>query len=259
MPIFARKPASMNVLEEFKPISVKYQESWSGRVLFAIRRVLDLQVRTVYSFLKRTVPAMQGTVLDVGCGESPYAHLLTAGASYTGIDIVSADQFGMTATNDIMTFDGKTLPFSDDYFDHIICTEVIEHVEDPNAFVAELRRVLKSNGTLVATVPFSARVHHEPFDYQRFTPWGLKRLFAEFKEANITARGSDLVSIAAKLVVVAVRLSRPKVDASLIWRLPVFIIVAPVLVVLMTIAHAALLFDLGSKSDPLGYSIICVK
>ena len=242
----------MTVLEDFKPLSVKYDESWSGRVLFAIRRLVDLQVRTVYGFLKRTVPAMQGKVLDVGCGESPYAHLLTSAASYTGIDIVYADQFGMTAKNDIMTFDGRTLPFSNQFFDHIICTEVIEHVEDPKAFVAELRRVLKSNGTLVATIPFSARVHHEPFDYQRFTSWGLKRLFAEFKDVNITARGSDLVSIAAKLVVVAVRLAQPKIDASLIWRLPMLVIVAPALVVLVAIAHAALLFDLGSKSDPLG-------
>ena len=249
----------MNVLEDFKPISVKYDKSWSGRLLFAIRRLVDLQVRTVYGFLKRIVPAMQGKVLDVGCGESPYAHLLTAASSYTGIDIVYADRFGMTVKNDIITFDGRTLPFSNEYFDHIICTEVIEHVEDPKAFVAELRRVLKSEGTLVATIPFSARVHYEPFDYQRFTSWGLKRLFAEFKDVNVAPRGSDLVAIAAKLVIVVVRLAQPRIDPSLIWRLPMFVIAAPPLVVLMAIAHAALLFDLGSKSDPLGYSIICVK
>jgi 2-polyprenyl-3-methyl-5-hydroxy-6-metoxy-1,4-benzoquinol methylase len=157
------------VHEEFKPISVIYDESWSGRLLFAIRCLVDLQVRTVYAFLRQTVPAMQGKVLDVGCGESPYAHLLTAGASYTGIDIVHADEFGMTTRNGIVTFDGRTLPFSNEYFDHIICTEVIEHVEEPKTFVTELRRVLKNGGTLVATIPFSARVHHEPYDYQRFT------------------------------------------------------------------------------------------
>jgi SAM-dependent methyltransferase len=249
----------MIVHEEFKPISVIYDESWPGRVLFAIRCLVDLQVRTVYAFLRQTVPAMQGKVLDVGCGESPYAHLLTAGASYTGIDIVHADEFGMTTRNDLMTFDGRTLPFSNEYFDHIICTEVIEHVEEPKTFVAELRRVLKNGGTLVATIPFSARVHHEPYDYQRFTSWGLQRLFADFKEVNIRARGSDVVSIAAKLLVVAVRLARPKVDMSFIWRLPAFVILAPFLIVVMAIALVALLFDLGSKSDPLGYSIVCVK
>src|SRR5262249_29816510 len=107
--------------------------------------------------------------------------------------------------------------------------------------------------------PFSARVHYEPFDYQRLTSWGLKRLFADFTDVNITARGTDLVSIAAKAVVVAVRLARPNVAASLIWRLPMLVIFAPVLVVLMAIAHLALLFNLGSKSDPLGYSLVCVK
>jgi ubiquinone/menaquinone biosynthesis C-methylase UbiE len=249
----------MTVHEDFKPISVKYDASWLGRVLFAIRCLVDLQVRTVYAFLRRTVPAMHGKVLDVGCGESPYAHLLTERASYTGVDVIEANQFGMTGRNEIISFDGRTLPFSNDYFDHIICTEVIEHVEEPKTFVAELRRVLRNGGTLVATIPFSARVHHEPYDYQRFTPWGLKRLFADFKEVNISARGSDLVSIAAKLVVVAARLARPKLDASLIWRLPTFIIIAPLLVFGMLVAHAALAFDLGSKSDPLGYSIVCLK
>jgi SAM-dependent methyltransferase len=249
----------MNLVEDFKPISVKYDESLPGHLLFAVRCLVDLQVRTIYGFLKRTVPTMRGRVLDVGCGESPYAHLLTEGASYIAIDIADADRFGMSGRGNMMTFDGRVLPFSNEHFDHVVCTEVIEHVEDPEAFVSELRRVLKSHGTLVATIPFSARVHHEPFDYQRFTFWGLKRLFSEFSEVSIAPRGSDLVSIAAKLVVVAVRLSRPRVDVSLIWRLPSFVIIAPALVIAMVIAHAALVFDLGSKSDPLGYSIYCVK
>jgi ubiquinone/menaquinone biosynthesis C-methylase UbiE len=249
----------MNVQEEFKPISVKYDGSPVGRAIFAIRRLVDLQVNTVYEFLKRTVPPMQGRVLDVGCGESPFAHLLTPAASYIGVDIGEADKFGMSQRGEIVAYDGTVLPFADAAFDHVICTEVIEHVENPQAFVAELRRVLKVDGTLVATVPFSARVHHQPFDFQRFTSYGLQRLFADFRQVSVTARGSDLVSIAAKLVVVAVRLARPTVDASLIWRVPTFVLLAPVLVVMLAIAHAALLFDFGSKSDPLGYSIVCVK
>jgi SAM-dependent methyltransferase len=249
----------VSVPEEFKPISVKYDGSWSGRALFAVRRLVDLQTRTVYDFLKLTVPPMQGEVLDVGCGESPFAHLLTAGASYTGVDIIEAEQFGMTRKDNVIAFDGRVLPFPDDRFDHIICTEVIEHVDDPQAFVAELKRVLKCGGTLVATIPFSARVHHEPFDFRRLTVWGLKRLFSDFNQVNVTPRGSDIVSIAAKLIVVAVRLGKPKINPSIIWRFPMLAVIAPALALGMAVAHAALLFDLGSKSDPLGYSIICVK
>jgi hypothetical protein len=83
--------------------------------------------------------------------------------------------------------------------------------------------------------------------------------FGDFKEVNITPRGSDLVSIAAKLVVVAVRLARPKLDPSIVWRIPMLAMIAPALAAGMAVAHAALLFDFGSKSEPLGYSIICVK
>src|SRR5271165_3541994 len=87
----------MTVHEEFKPVTVRYDGSWTGRVLFAIRCLVDLQVRTVYAFLRHTVPAMKGKVLDVGCGESPYAHLLTAGASDTGIRRARREKVGVRA------------------------------------------------------------------------------------------------------------------------------------------------------------------
>jgi SAM-dependent methyltransferase len=259
MAVLGRNTFNMDSPEEFRPISVTYDGSQLGRLSFAIRRVVDLQVRTIYDFLRHTVPLMEGAVLDVGCGESPYVHLLTGTAFYTGVDIADADKFGMIGCDGTFGFDGETLPFPDASFDHVICTEVLEHARDPTALVAEMHRVMKGGGTLVATIPFSARVHYEPHDYQRFTFWGLKCLFAGFKDVTIATRGTDLVSITAKLVVVAVRLARPKSEASLLWRVPVFLILAPVLGVAMIIAHVALRFDFGSKTDPLGYSIICVK
>jgi SAM-dependent methyltransferase len=250
---------SVSEQEQFRPIAVRYDPSLWGRWLFAVRCLIDLQVRTVYGFLRSKVPQMQGSLLDVGCGESPYAHLLSPMATYTGVDIATAPQFGMHAADGIVSYDGKTLPFPDEHFDHIMCTEVLEHVEDPAVFVTELRRVLKDGGTLVATIPFSARVHYEPFDFQRFTNWGLMRLFATFRDVQITPRGSDLVSISAKLIVVAVRLARPSADASLLWRLPALLVFAPAVGIALAIAHVALAYDLGSKSDPLGYSIFCVR
>jgi SAM-dependent methyltransferase len=255
----SRRPFNLDEKEEFRPIKVTYDGSPLGRFFFAIRRLVDLQVSTVYDFLRHTVPLMRGSVLDVGCGESPYAHLLTGGASYTGVDIADAEKFGMTGHDGTVGFDGETLPFPDASFNHVICTEVLEHARDPTALMAEMRRVLKCGGTLVATIPFSARVHYEPHDYQRFTFWGLKRLFSQFNDVSIVPRGTDLVSIAAKLVVVAVRLARPEIDGSLLWRVPAFLVLAPILGLAMVIAHAALRFDFGSKTDPLGYSVTCVK
>lgn len=49
--------------------------------------------------------------------------------------------------------DALRLPFSDDTFDHVICSEVFEHIEADSAAMAELHRVIKPGGTLAATVP----------------------------------------------------------------------------------------------------------
>ena len=75
----------------------------------------------------------------------------------------------------------------------------------------------------------------------------------------VTARGSDLVSIGAKLVVVAVRLARPEVDLSLLWRLPLFVVAAAPVAAMLVVAHIALFVSDIEKSrafykDFLGFS-----
>ncbi len=49
--------------------------------------------------------------------------------------------------------DALRLPFRDDTFDHVICSEVFEHIQNDTLAMAELHRVLKPGGTLAATVP----------------------------------------------------------------------------------------------------------
>jgi SAM-dependent methyltransferase len=61
----------------------------------------------------------------------------------------------------------------------VLCSEVLEHLPRPDRAIAELRRVLKPQGTLVLTVPFLRRHHAAPHDYFRFTEHGLRRLLEE--------------------------------------------------------------------------------
>jgi len=65
--------------------------------------------------------------------------------------------------------DGSSLPFAGETFDAVICSEVLEHVYDPKAVVGEVCRVLKKDGLLLACVPFSNKIHGDPFDYGRYT------------------------------------------------------------------------------------------
>jgi len=70
----------------------------------------------------------------------------------------------------------KKIPFKDEVFDSIICTEVLEHHKEPSIALKEIRRVLKKKGILYITVPMSWCLHYEPSDYYRFTKYGLKYL-----------------------------------------------------------------------------------
>jgi SAM-dependent methyltransferase len=67
--------------------------------------------------------------------------------------------------------DASDLPFEDASFDAVICSELLEHVEDPLLVVREAYRVLKSGGILFVCVPFLFRIHADPEDYGRYTDY----------------------------------------------------------------------------------------
>jgi SAM-dependent methyltransferase/putative flippase GtrA len=244
--------AQSRFYEEAKPIAIRRDDDALGRILFSLRMLADLQLLTCMRFLRPHLPHMHGDVLDVGCGEMPFRGLLPRDVRYTGIDVGAADDFGMRGRPDIIEFDGLNIPFPDASFDHVLCTEVLEHAEDPLGLVAEMRRVLKPGGTLVLTVPFSARVHHAPHDYQRFTRYALARMFADLSDVEISERGDDLAVIANKLIVVCMRLATP----SRFWRMPLLLVAGPVACAALGLAHLSLRFAWGSKADPLGYGVL---
>jgi SAM-dependent methyltransferase len=249
------KPATSQatVVEEFKPIPIRREAGALGRTRFALRMLLDLQLLTCTRFLSPHLARMHGAVLDVGCGEMPFRGLLPAGINYTGLDIPQADGFGMHRHPEIEDFDGLHIPFADASFDHILCTEVLEHAEDPVALVAEMHRLLRCGGTLLSTVPFSARVHHVLCDYHRFTRFGLARMFAGFGAVEVSERGNDLAGVANKLIVVCMRIARP--SWALVWRVPLLALAVPVALLARCIAHLSLWCSRASKADPLGYDI----
>ncbi len=98
-------------------------------------------------------------VLDVGCGAgNSYARLIVERvASYTGVDAsAAAVELARSAGLDaIVIDDAASLPFPDDSFDLAICIEVLEHLFAPHRAAAEIRRVLRPGGRLVASTPNS--------------------------------------------------------------------------------------------------------
>ena len=77
----------MDVQEEFRPISLKFDGSRVGRIVFAVRRLTDLWLRKLRKYLNRTSSPMQGRVLGASYGESPLANLMAAAGTYVALDI----------------------------------------------------------------------------------------------------------------------------------------------------------------------------
>lgn len=73
--------------------------------------------------------------------------------------------------------------------DCILCTEVIEHLHNPQACVDEIHRLLRDDGLVFASTPFFYPVHADPYDFQRFTEDGLRNLFRNFQSVEVYRMG----------------------------------------------------------------------
>ena len=240
--------------EGFRPVSNIGPDSTFGRIKFYGRLLLDFQTLTALKDLRKAVPPMKGNILDVGCGQSPYRFLLDASQTkYYGIDIVDADKFDYD-NKDITPFNGVDIPFEDNKFDGLICTEVLEHVAHYQKLIDEMHRVMKPGAKGIITIPWSARYHYIPWDFFRYTPSSLKTMFAGFAEAKISHRGTDVTVIANKVIVMFFRNLIP----AQAWRwilVPIWLLLTPILGLIVLMGHLSLLLGLGTDEDPLGYTI----
>lgn len=151
-------------------------------------------------FLGRHAAVVQGRLLDVGCGNRPYA---------PWYDRFAERSVGLDATPgrgvDVLGFADR-LPFADETFDTVVATEVLEHVTDARRAVAELHRVLRPGGHALVTVPFLYPTHEAPYDFRRFTHFGLRSLLEGhgLEVVTLEAKGGPLVLLAHFLVLAVV-------------------------------------------------------
>jgi len=243
-------------MEKFQPISNISPNSPINKIKFYGRMLLDLQILSIYRNVKKVLPNFKGNVLDIGCGDGPYRHLINASnTKYYGIDIAAADEFKYD-NKEITVFDGKKIPFENEKFDAFLCTEVLEHCHDYKELTTEMYRVCKKDAVGIITIPWSARYHYIPYDYFRYTPSTLKELFAPFSEVTIMPRGTDITAICSKLIVLFFR-------NIFNQRNPIYILLAiifsPILIPAVLLGHLSLLIKLGSNEDPIGYTVIVKK
>jgi SAM-dependent methyltransferase len=166
----------------------------------------------------------QVRVLDVGCGVKPYYPFFAKVASeYIGVDVVenpAAELLGPV----------EALPVDDASFDVVLCTQVLEHCDDPAQAVRELRRVTRPGGRVLVSTHGVQVYHPSPVDYWRWTHEGLRRVFeqnadwADLRVEPAAGTGSALAMLLGTYVEIALRrtiLARPPV--ILLNKLGVFL------------------------------------
>jgi SAM-dependent methyltransferase len=180
--------------------------------------VLYLHRKPILEAVLKAAPFLQGDLLDVGCGNKPYEPVLNC-SRHIGIDVPSSQH---DRTKFDFTYDGTRFPFENAKFDSVLCTEVLEHSREPRQVVTEIARVLKPGGYALLAAPMFFHHHEEPYDFQRFTRYGMEELAAQagLELVWIQPRGG---AYAATLAAVYLGLSqalsrRPFVDV-LLWLL----------------------------------------
>jgi len=157
-------------------------------------------------------------VLDVGCGPKPYYPFFAEHASeYVGVDVVE---------NPAAELRGRVeeLPVEDGSFDVVLCTQVLEHADDPAQAVRELRRVTAPGGRVLASTHGVQVYHPSPQDYWRWTHAGLERLFAEHAdwESLSVTPGAGTANCLAMLLATYTEIAFGRVGLKPLARGPVW-------------------------------------
>lgn len=161
--------------------------------------------RIMYRDLAAAAQLAGGSLLDVGSAKSPYRGLFPQVERYVSVDYPNVNHPAEQAD---VYGNGLDLPFADQSFDTVLCTQVIEHVPEPARLLAEIARVLRPGGLLLLTAPHIWELHEEPFDFYRYTRHGLAYLLdrAGFDVGQIQPQGGFFVMIAQRLSYFAARL-----------------------------------------------------
>lgn len=117
----------------------------------------------------------KGRMIDIGCGTKPYEKLAKPYViEHVGVD--REDPFNRNARVDVAA-GAYEIPLGNDTFDTALSTAALEHLAEPEQALRECFRLLKPGGTAIYTVPFFWHIHMAPWDFYRFTRYGLEHVF----------------------------------------------------------------------------------
>ena len=175
------------MLKTLKQIYLK--EQFNPKLLGLFINPFYFARKGLYQDVSELTYNLNGKLLDIGCGTKPYKNICDNVSEYIGLEI--DDEGNRNHSHADIFYDGKIIPFEDKFFDSILSNQVFEHVFNPVEFLQEINRVTKIEGLFLLTVPFVWDEHEQPYDYARYTSFGLKYILEqngfkviEYKKSN---------------------------------------------------------------------------
>jgi SAM-dependent methyltransferase len=161
------------------------------------------QRRRIFEERIQQLPSSGLRVLDVGGRLQPYRPLLGERVqSYLAIDPDLTPLVNAAAL-------AENLPFRDEQFDLVICTQVMEYFPEPARAVEEMWRVLRKGGYAFVSAP-SVFVRDHEKEYWRFLPAGLAHLFRRFESMEVIAEGNSASGMVRAFNVFLTSFFRPR-------------------------------------------------
>lgn len=224
-----------------------------ARIARAARRLHELDVRLIDDLLCETPfhPSFwvrrrlrrslaeraghaRGILLDLGCGMKPYEPLFARRVErYLSMEYSPTS--GYRGNRADLCGDAAAIPLVSASFDTVLCTELLEHVPDPDAVASEIARVLRPGGVVLCTAPFAYPVH-DPHDYFRYSPDGVAALFVR--------NGLEVVEVrplSGTGLTLAILFNVFWFDIGFMWTkwlYPVGVLLRPVLLLLVGLVNA---------------------
>jgi SAM-dependent methyltransferase len=175
---------------------------------------------------------IKGDVLDFGCGSKPYESLFKNTTSYLGLDVPVSGHDHSSSKVDVY-YDGKVIPFENQKFDSVVAFEVFEHVFNLQEMLFEINRVIKPNGHLLFTIPFAWEEHEEPYDFARYTSFGISDLLKKsgFEIIQLKKSNTYVLAIAQTFIAYLARFVFNKIRIPFLTTFIYIIIISPITII----------------------------
>jgi len=168
------------------------------------------EVGEIFPLLKNSILSLRKTknkinIVDLGCGDGNLLNQLFHEGTIKKEDSIYAldpsqtrlDRIKNPNFKKIRASGGKT-KLKGSNFDYVICTQVLEHIKEPHLVIKEMYRILKKGGKVFLTTHGNFEEHGIPYDFFRYTRYGLKYLAISnhFRSTKIKPQGGRFIAVA---------------------------------------------------------------